>query len=185
MAAVLNDREVFLRNTIPRILTTTTAIDCIGDINIDPGTFFIKSAQGVVTPQYRLLDTVTTNFTAPTYFWQYSSSKDHIVKTLNFTGQTLNLTLADFLEHADGGKIVTYTVTCSQSPYYSSTDSVEITYDTIDWDLEQNKLIITDVGNGIVPYIGIKRAEGGASSLKWLETTYNNNQIYIPYTDEA
>ena len=185
MATILNDREVSLRSTVPRILFTTTIIDSIGDLTVSPGTFFNKNAAGVVSPAYMVLDITTTHFTNPTYSWSYSSSKDNIYIPLNFTGKTLTLTIADFLTHAGNGKIVTYMVTSSQFPYQDSRDIIEITYDTIDWDLQQNKLSITDIDNSSIPYTDIKRPVGGGDTLHWLETTYNNNQIYIPYVIEG
>lgn len=123
MAAIVNDRDLILQATNPRLVATSVAISA-------DGAMFTKLKNGgVVTPVSITLTAITTVFLSPSYTWEYSLSTAPDTWIATGTGtNTLVLTGSTIPGIYGDASSATYRVTCAQSGYTSASNTFTITY---------------------------------------------------------
>ena len=149
MAAIVNDRDLILQATNPRLVATSVTISA-------DGAMFTKLKNGgAVTPVSITLTAITTVFLSPSYTWEYSLSTAPDTWIATGTGtNTLILTGSTIPGVYGSASSATYRVTCAQSGYTSASNTFTITYleeadDPIEIVLSRTATVINATNSGV------------------------------------
>lgn len=178
MATIVNQRDVMLQATSPRIITTAVTVTAAGGS-------FTKLKNAGISPSSILLTATTSGLTSPTYQWYYASSSTPATWTPigGATSSTYTITSANYTTHRGTSSSVSYKCIATQSGWASAESISTITYAVEADDLpvvQLNKEVISlpsDANGGSVVYTGsectIRVSIGG---------TYLNNAASGPNT---
>ncbi|HEY9704859.1 MAG TPA: hypothetical protein V6C58_20630 [Allocoleopsis sp.] len=178
MAIVLNDREVKLRNTIPRIIRTITTI-----VSNNKALFNKVKGTGEIVPASITLTANTEGFTTPTYSWSYKNNDLRVWTAIPGNVNNIVLDSATFLTHVGNGNTVTYKVVCSEFLLQTSYDEFTITYYKYNY-IVSNKYPFTKVPN-TANTLGNSTKALSFRTDAWMRFEFEGNKIFVPYLKKA
>ena len=123
MANIVNERDIALQATVPRLISTSVTISSAG------GSGFTKTKNtNTLTPTSMTLNIATTGFTSASKAWYYASSTS--IGTFNTVAEAtvLGLTSANFLTHLGTGTFVRYKCVASQFGWTTVETYFDVSY---------------------------------------------------------
>lgn len=122
MATIVNDRDIALQATDPRLIATSVAISA------DGATFIKTKNGGPVAPTTITLTAVTTVFSGPTYLWEYALSTSPGTWVSLGGGNPLVLTGSTIAGLIGSASSIQYRVTATQSGYITASNTFIVSY---------------------------------------------------------
>lgn len=122
MATIVNDRDIALQATDPRLIATSVAISA------DGATFIKTKNGGPVAPTTITLTAVTTVFSGPTYLWEYALSTSPGTWVSLGGGNPLVLTGSIIAGLIGSASSIQYRVTATQSGYITASNTFIVSY---------------------------------------------------------
>ena len=174
MATVLNDREVKLRNTVPRIITTSVTIS-----SNNKALFNKVNITGDLVPSSMILSTTIINFDTPTYSWYYKNNDLRVWNNLVGNVDQVTITSTDFLTHVGNGNSVTYKVVCEENLKQTSYDEFIVTYYKFNYTVS-NDIPFTKVSNSEDVLNSDTKALNFQDN-KWMQFTLEGDVIFVPF----
>lgn len=122
MTTIVNDRDIALQATDPRLIATSVAISA-------DGASFIKTKNGgPVAPTTITLTANTTVFSSPTFSWEYALSTTPSTWVSLGSGSTQTLTGSTIAGLISTASSIQYRVTATQSGYITASNTFIVTY---------------------------------------------------------
>ena len=122
MATVVNDRDIALQNTNPRLIATSVVVSSTG------AEFTKLKNGGAVAPSTITLTAVTTVFTSASILWEYALSTSPTTWVTLGTGSPIAITGSTIPGLMGSATNIIYRVTATQSGFLSATNTFQMGY---------------------------------------------------------
>ncbi|HEY9704201.1 MAG TPA: hypothetical protein V6C58_17250 [Allocoleopsis sp.] len=175
-APVVNNRELRLRATVPRTITS--------DITLfsNDGAQFKIDVQFVIGPSSIGLDSTETVLPDPTYGWEYKSNEDQIWKpVVGAISPNQNLMPEDFDIHRGEGKEVVYRINTAQITFLPGESSFKVVLNDDDT-ISAMVFKPVEVPNSTLNILSTNiPADCATGTVKWMQIPYKGTYVAVPY----